>query len=290
MIAGVTAAHRAHCNYTEEATRDTVRRPAGQPPRTRSDSESSPGVVPATPAGSAGGSAGGSAAGSAPSSPDSLTSTIGLAQLDPAQRLRSTLWQQFASLLVPCVTRVVEFAKRVPGFLELSQDDQLILIKVGFLEVWLVHVSRLATEHGLTMWDGTTFTRSQLTTMYDADLVGSILSMCSSMGALGLSEPETALLCGAVLLSPDRTGLADVKAVRSYQDKVLDALRLQVSMTRPGETSLVGLLLQRLSELRALSGRHCSSLDWLRAHWTLLRLPPLFAEIFDIPKAEEDVA
>lgn len=53
------------------------------------------------------------------------------------------------------------------GFLELSQDDQLILIKVGFLEVWLVHVSRLATEHGLTMWDGTTFTRSQLTTMYD---------------------------------------------------------------------------------------------------------------------------
>lgn len=31
MIAGVTAAHRAHCNYTEEATRDTVRRPAGQP-------------------------------------------------------------------------------------------------------------------------------------------------------------------------------------------------------------------------------------------------------------------
>lgn len=52
--------------------------------------------------------------------------------------------------------------------------------------------------------------------------------MCSSMGALGLSEPETGLLCGAVLLSPDRAGLADVKAVRAFQDKVLDALRLQV--------------------------------------------------------------
>lgn len=61
-------------------------------------------------------------------------------------------------------------------------------------------------------------------------------------------------------------------------------------MTRPGETSLVGLLLQRLSELRALSARHCASLDWLRANWTTLRLPPLFAEIFDIPKAEEDMA
>lgn len=54
--------------------------------------------------------------------------------------------------------------------MELSQDDQLILIKVGFLEVWLVHVSRLATEHGLTMWDGTTFTRSQLSTMYDVSI------------------------------------------------------------------------------------------------------------------------
>lgn len=70
--------------------------------------------------GSVSGSAAGSAAGSAPSSPDSLTSTLSLghaalSQLEPAQRLRTTLWQQFASLLVPCVTRVVEFAKRVPG-------------------------------------------------------------------------------------------------------------------------------------------------------------------------------
>lgn len=91
----------------------------------QSDSESSPGMVAATPSGSVSGSAAGSAAGSAPSSPDSLTSTLtgltglagltGLSQLEPAQRLRSTLWQQFAGLLVPCVTRVVEFAKRVPG-------------------------------------------------------------------------------------------------------------------------------------------------------------------------------
>lgn len=72
--------------------------------------------------------------------------------------------------------------------------------------------------------------------------------------------------------------------------RVSKVLLLQVSMTRPGETSLVGLLLQRLSELRALSARHCSSLDWLRANWALLRLPPLFAEIFDIPKADEDMA
>lgn len=38
-----------------------------------------------------------------------------------------------------------------------------------------------------------------------------------------------------------------------------------------------------------IGARHCTHLDWLRTNWTNIRLPPLFAEIFDIPKSEDDL-
>lgn len=62
---------------------------------------------------------------------------------------------------------MVEFAKRVPGFCDLSQDDQLILIKVGFFEVWLSHISKMTTDSSMTFEDGTYITRQQMELMYE---------------------------------------------------------------------------------------------------------------------------
>lgn len=81
------------------------------------------------------------------------------------------LWQHYASRITPGVQRVVEFAKRVPGFCEFSQDDQLILIKLGFFEVWISHVSKLSTESTLTFDDGSYFSKSQLELLYDVSVV-----------------------------------------------------------------------------------------------------------------------
>jgi nuclear receptor subfamily 1 group D protein 3 len=53
------------------------------------------------------------------------------------------------------------------GFCDLSQDDQLILIKVGFFEIWLGHVARLTSDSTLTFSDGTYITRQQMEHMYD---------------------------------------------------------------------------------------------------------------------------
>lgn len=44
----------------------------------------------------------------------------------------SLLWYNVAYRMTPSVQQVVEFAKRIPGFTSLPQDDQLILIKVKY--------------------------------------------------------------------------------------------------------------------------------------------------------------
>ncbi len=88
---------------------------------------------------------------------------------DEARRIAT--WSAFASNMTPSIQRVVEFAKRVPGFPELSQDDQLILIKIGFFEVWLGHVSRLVNsqEGTLTLADGVTFSKQQMDLIFDVN-------------------------------------------------------------------------------------------------------------------------
>jgi hypothetical protein len=49
-------------------------------------------------------------------------------------------------------------------------------------------------------------------------------------------------------------------------------------------------VLQKVSELRTLGSRHQVQLDWYRHRWSSVQLPPLFAEMFDIPRGEEDLA
>lgn len=81
------------------------------------------------------------------------------------------MWQQYATRITPGVQHVVEFAKRVPGFCDFTQDDQLILIKLGFFEVWLTHVARMITGTSLTFDDGAYLMREHLEIIYDVSII-----------------------------------------------------------------------------------------------------------------------
>lgn len=260
IILTISQAHHAHCAYTEEKTRALVRRPA---------------IFGSQSLDEVGGS--GEGPGSAP-------------QPDSPEQSKLGLWQQFATLVTPSVQRVVEFAKRVPGFLDLVQDDQLILIKAGFFEVWLVHVSRgvlVGLPHDtLTFSDGTYLIRQQLELMFDHDFVSAMFNFFVAFNNLQLNDTEIGLFSAVVLLTNERSGLYDSKAIDMGQSRLCEALRLQAGRNHPGDPGLPGRALALLGPLRALGLAHARHLAWLRPHWHALRLPPLFAEIFDIPAAQ----
>ncbi|XP_068082052.1 ecdysone-induced protein 78C [Anabrus simplex] len=257
IILTVSQAYHANCGYTEEHTRGLVRKPLVQPVVT---------------------------GGSSPEGPEVASSTA-----ESLEQQRVWLWQQFASHITPSVQRVVEFAKRVPGFCDLSQDDQLILIKVGFFEIWLGHVARLTSDTSLTFADGTYITRQQMELMYDPEFVSSLFHFASTFNALALNDTELGLFSAVVLLTADRPGVTDLKAIEHHQDRLIDALKVQVARNHASDPQLFSNLLVKLPELRNLGAKHSTHLDWFRLNWAKLRLPPLFAEIFDIPKCEEDL-
>lgn len=54
------------------------------------------------------------------------------------------MWQQCAVYITNAIQYVVEFAKRISGFMDLCQNDQIILLKAGQHQLYatLVHISK----------------------------------------------------------------------------------------------------------------------------------------------------
>lgn len=57
------------------------------------------------------------------------------------------MWQQCAVYITNAIQYVVEFAKRISGFMDLCQNDQIILLKAGqhqlcAREQTVVHISK----------------------------------------------------------------------------------------------------------------------------------------------------
>lgn len=88
-----------------------------------------------------------------------------------------------------------------------------------------------------------------------------------------------------------RPGIAEPKQISRTRERIAEALRVQIVRSRPGTTNslqLMPALEAKIPELSELGAKHCTHLNWLRTNWTQIRLPPLFAEIFDIPKTDDD--
>ncbi|XP_066940332.1 ecdysone-induced protein 78C-like isoform X2 [Macrobrachium rosenbergii] len=256
IILTISQAHHANCAYTEEKTRALVRKPI-----IFNSSEVN-------------------------SDPEAATSTM-----DALEQQKITMWQSFAVFMTPSIQRVVEFAKRVPGFSDLTQDDQLILIKVGFFELWLTQISRMVSslDNTLTFSDGSYVTRSHMEMMFDHDFVSTVFNFALTLNNLNLNDTELALFTAVVLLTADRPGITDGKIIEQQQDKIIEALRVQVGRNHASETHLFPNVVMKMPELRQIGAKHHEHLNWFRSNWSRLKLPPLFAEIFDIPKCEEDL-
>ncbi|CAB3258860.1 unnamed protein product [Arctia plantaginis] len=213
---------------------------------------------------------------------------------DRTTDIRSVLWYNMALRMTPAVSQVVEFAKRLPGFHALPQDDQLILIKLGFFEIWLTRITRLSTPECIVFDDGTAFTHNQLTILYDAQFATAVMKYIWTIMKLQLSEEEMALFTGTLLLSPQRASLSDRERISGLYHAMNEALQNVVLVNSSNGEGVAAasarydaFVIAR-NEVRALGTRHNVLLGWCREHWPRLLLPALFSEIFDIPKVDEE--
>ncbi|XP_058877557.1 nuclear receptor ROR-gamma-like [Acipenser ruthenus] len=192
------------------------------------------------------------------------------------------MWQRCAYRLTDSIQYVVEFAKRIDGFLELSQNDQIVLLKGGSLEVVLVRMCRsFNPDNGTVFFEGKYGGTEVFKSLGCNDLIAAIFEFSQSLCALHLSEQEVALFTAVVLLNPERAWLQDKEKVARLHSHVDVAFKN--TLQRSHRDTVLSKLSQKTLQLKSLCSLH---IDRLRSFLELRPCsltrcsPPLYHELF----------
>ncbi|XP_037325002.2 LOW QUALITY PROTEIN: RAR-related orphan receptor C a [Pungitius pungitius] len=192
------------------------------------------------------------------------------------------MWQQCAVQITNAIQYVVEFAKRIVGFMDLCQNDQIILLKAGCLDILLIRMCRAYNPVNNTMLFDGKFTAADLFRALGCDdLVNAVFDLGKSLSRVQMSEEEMALFSAAVLLSPDRPWLTDVEKIQKLQEKVYVALQLCLQKEGAAEEKLA-MMVSKLPVMRSICDLHMEKLELFRMLHpeTAYTFPPLYREVF----------
>ncbi|KAM9393624.1 nuclear receptor subfamily 1 group D member 1 [Pholidichthys leucotaenia] len=187
---------------------------------------------------------------------------------EPSKTLQE-IWEDFSLSFTPAVREVVEFARHIPGFSALSQNDQVTLLKAGTFEVLMVRFSSLFNikEQTVTFVSGATYSLGELQEMGMGELLGAMFGFSHKLAKLELSAEELGLFTAVVLVSADRSGIENVASVEQLQENLIRALRLLVNKSSAPDDDYQNMdsprftkLLLKLPDLRTLNNMHSEKL------------------------------
>uniref|UniRef100_A0A3B3S3P1 RAR-related orphan receptor C b n=1 Tax=Paramormyrops kingsleyae TaxID=1676925 RepID=A0A3B3S3P1_9TELE len=193
------------------------------------------------------------------------------------------MWQLCAHHITGAIQYVVEFAKRITGFMDLCQNDQIVLLKAGCLEVLLLRMSRAYNPINNTMLFDGKFASSQLFKALGCDdLIGAVFELARGLCRLQMSDEEMALFTAAILLSPDRPWLTDILQIQRLQERVYIALQYSLHQSGATEEKLAILCKSCLHPINSICNLHIDKLQFFRLVHpeTTYSFPALYREVF----------
>ncbi|XP_048722467.1 nuclear receptor ROR-alpha isoform X3 [Caretta caretta] len=196
---------------------------------------------------------------------------------------REVMWQLCAVKITEAIQYVVEFAKRIDGFMELCQNDQIVLLKAGSLEVVFIRMCRAFDSQNNTVYfDGKYASPDVFKSLGCEDFISFVFEFGKSLCSMHLTEDEIALFSAFVLMSADRSWLQEKIKIEKLQQKIQLALQ-HVLQKNHREDGILTKLICKVSTLRALCGRHTEKLMAFKAIYpdiVRLHFPPLYKELF----------
>nr|XP_017515252.2 nuclear receptor ROR-gamma isoform X1 [Manis javanica] len=191
------------------------------------------------------------------------------------------MWERCAHHLTEAIQYVVEFAKRLSGFMELCQNDQIVLLKAGAMEVVLVRMCRAYNADNHTVFfEGKYGGMELFRALGCSELISSIFDFSRSLSALRFSEDEIALYTALVLINANRPGLQEKRKVEQLQYNLELAFHHHLH-----KTQRQGILakLPPKGKLRSLCSQHVEKLQTFQhLHPIVVQdaFPPLYKELF----------
>uniref|UniRef100_A0ABZ3NPU7 Thyroid hormone receptor beta n=1 Tax=Gadus morhua TaxID=8049 RepID=A0ABZ3NPU7_GADMO len=192
-------------------------------------------------------------------------------------------FSQFTKIITPAITRVVDFAKKLPMFCELPCEDQIILLKGCCMEIMSLRAAvRYDPEsETLTLNGEMAVTRGQLKNGGLGVVSDAIFDLGVSLSSFNLDDSEVALLQAVVLLSSDRPGLSSVERIERCQEVFLLAFEHYINYRKHKLAHFWPKLLMKVTDLRMIGACHASRFLHMKVECPNELFPPLFLEVFE---------
>ncbi|TMW49776.1 hypothetical protein DOY81_005133 [Sarcophaga bullata] len=211
-------------------------------------------------------------------------------------------FRHITEITILTVQLIVEFAKGLPAFTKIPQEDQITLLKACSSEVMMLRMARRYDHSSDSIFfaNNRSYTRDSYKMAGMADNIEDLLHFCRQMYSMKVDNVEYALLTAIVIFS-DRPGLEEAELVEAIQSYYIDTLRIYILNRHCGDPmSLVffAKLLSILTELRTLGNQNaemCFSLKlknrklpkFLEEIWDVHAIPPSVASHIQATQAEK---
>ncbi|XP_055726060.1 peroxisome proliferator-activated receptor delta-like isoform X4 [Salvelinus fontinalis] len=212
---------------------------------------------------------------------------------------------------VETVRELTEFAKSIPGFVDLFLNDQaeqatdgtqtaelgtdmqgqtgrdresqVTLLKYGVHEAIFAMLPSLMNKDGLLVANGKGFvTREFLRSLRRpfSEIMEPKFEFAVKFNALELDDSDLALFVAAIILCGDRPGLINIKQVEEIQDNILQALDQHLLANHTDSKYLFPKLLNKMADLRQLVTENAMLVQKIKKTESETSLHPLLQEIY----------
>nr|XP_020448850.1 retinoic acid receptor gamma-A-like isoform X1 [Monopterus albus]XP_020448851.1 retinoic acid receptor gamma-A-like isoform X1 [Monopterus albus] len=199
------------------------------------------------------------------------------------------LWDKFSELSTKCIIKIVEFAKRLPGFTSLTIADQITLLKSACLDILMLRICTRYTpeQDTMTFSDGLTLNRTQMHNAGFGPLTDLVFAFAGQLLPLEMDDTETGLLSAICLICGDRMDLEEPEKVDKLQEPLLEALKIYTRRRRPNKPHMFPRMLMKVTDLRGISTKGAERAITLKTEIPG-PMPPLIREMLESPDAFED--
>ncbi|XP_051706386.1 vitamin D3 receptor [Oryctolagus cuniculus] len=192
-----------------------------------------------------------------------------------------------ADLVSYSIQKVIGFAKMIPGFRDLTSEDQIVLLKSSAIEVIMLRSNQSFTTDDMS-WDCGSqdykYNISDVTRAgHSLELIEPLIKFQVGLKKLNLHEEEHVLLMAICIVSPDRPGVQDTRLVEAIQDRLSNTLQTYIRCRHPppGSHQLYAKMIQKLADLRGLNEEHSKQYRCLSFQpGSSTKLTPLVLEVF----------
>uniref|UniRef100_A0A3P9CT78 Thyroid hormone receptor alpha a n=1 Tax=Maylandia zebra TaxID=106582 RepID=A0A3P9CT78_9CICH len=193
------------------------------------------------------------------------------------------VFSEFTKIMTPAITRVVDFAKKLPMFSELPCEDQIILLKGCCMEIMSLRaaVRYDPDSETLTLNGEMAVKREQLKNGGLGVVSDAIFDLGKSLAQFNLDDSEVALMQAVLLMSSDRSGLTSVEKIEQCQEAYLLAFEHYINYRKHNIPHFWPKLLMKVTDLRMIGACHASRFLHMKVECPNELFPPLFLEVFE---------